>query len=142
MVGSEYPSRECGNCPHLATFQPIENRNGRPDISFIENNTVPKPQVRFQDTTNLTENNLGVGSSNLKPDLAVSPVSKLKNSQQKTVAGKSPQALKSNKGGFPPCNETVKKERLFTKDGYEVKEGGDKIPCECEETQGKNTYCL
>lgn len=124
---SEYPSRHCGNCPHLGAFQSVENTNGRPDTSYLQKNTVPKPRVTFKDGPNLDQHHLGVSGSNLKPNLTVAPVDCDKSTEGKYI----PWSLNRNneeqkiskpeqgyKGGILSCSETGKKGHDTAREQY------------------------
>lgn len=149
---SEYPTRDCGECPHLGAFQRVESETGRPDTSYLGKNTTPKPHVTFKDSANLDHPHLGVVTSKLKPNLAVRPVLHEKSAEEKQINlilnEKNEEQNLGYKGGIPPCSSLERKERDFSKAPYLVKpkniyvendscEEGDKIECDCQQTQGK-----
>ncbi|CAH1991084.1 unnamed protein product [Acanthoscelides obtectus] len=86
---AEYPPRMCGPCPHAAHFEDTEADH------YFSRNQNPEPHVRFHEATNLNEQNIGVTSANLSPDLRVSPV---KGQGGSGTEGK-------YLGGIPPCQD-------------------------------------
>ncbi|VEN46020.1 unnamed protein product [Callosobruchus maculatus] len=86
---AEYPPRTCGPCPHSAHFENAEDQH------YFSSKETPEPRVKFHDATNLNEQNIGVTSANLSPDLRVSPV------QERAGNGKEGKYL----GGIPPCQD-------------------------------------
>ncbi|CAH1155106.1 unnamed protein product [Phaedon cochleariae] len=92
---AEYPTRQCGPCPHLAKFGKVENRD------YLSQNTTPEPQITLQTPQKANEYNLGVPTTNLQPNLAVSPISRVRfdeNNNGQKDGGRF-------KGGIPPCAE-------------------------------------
>nr|CAI5829131.1 unnamed protein product [Callosobruchus analis] len=86
---AEYPPRTCGPCPHIAHFENTEDQH------YFSSKETPEPRVKFHEATNLNEQNIGVTSANLSPDLRVPPI------KEQTGNGKEGKYL----GGIPPCQD-------------------------------------
>lgn len=144
---SEYPNRDCGDCPHLGAFQASENNKYRPDTSYLRENTVPKPRVTFQDFSDTNQNHLGVGSTTLKPNLSVfSPTEQSQISEvSREVVQKSEQSEKRYKGGIPPCSHPQKqleceqehKQPNISGNKQEFCKKEDPLDCDCHNIAGK-----
>ncbi|KAG5890398.1 hypothetical protein JTB14_026281 [Gonioctena quinquepunctata] len=92
---SEYPTRHCGPCPYLAHF---ENCCQRKD--YLTRNSMPEPQIEFGNAPKFGEDNLGVPSASLRPNLDVSPIKQVKFDENNGEG----QGDGRYKGGIPPCD--------------------------------------
>ncbi|XP_072378548.1 tektin-4-like [Diabrotica undecimpunctata] len=107
---AEYPTRHCGPCPNLAQFV------SREEAARYEQKTVPN--IEFHEFQRSDEPGLGVNTSNLKPDLTVSPVKEVHFENKDHRVGN------GYVGGIPEC-EMSKQEACHCcndKNGIEKKE--------------------
>ncbi|XP_023015774.1 tektin A [Leptinotarsa decemlineata] len=89
---SEYPTRHCGPCPHLAHFENVEKKD------YLTTNSLPEPRIEFSNAPKFGEQNLGVGSTDLNPNLGVSPIKEVKFDEKVS------NNAEKYKGGIPPCD--------------------------------------
>lgn len=140
---AEYPSRTCGPCPGLAQFQekvsywkpqhPLKTGLQSPKASdYLTQKTVPKPQVKFQDSIQPPRQHLGVSGNYVPPDLHQSPV----NTEQLEVVQEDVPVKRHNWGGMPPCAEASMKQCCLT----EEKANRVQIDCEVFNKEGLRTF--
>ncbi|KAK9869352.1 hypothetical protein WA026_003109 [Henosepilachna vigintioctopunctata] len=96
---TEYPHRYCGECPHIAHFE----RAADPQY-YISGNTVPKPNVKFQQNCVDKDPKLGATMTNNPPSLNAPPMKLHECGQNCTHEDHSPpQQQEPYTGGIPPC---------------------------------------
>ncbi|XP_030745690.1 tektin-4 [Sitophilus oryzae] len=101
---AEYQHRSCGPCPYYAKFAP------RTELPYLSQNTVPNPNIAFQDSSHANQHHLGVSTAYQSPDLKLPPQKEhqINYDIQNRQFTNEESVLRHEMGGMPNCLEAQK----------------------------------
>ncbi|ENN82640.1 hypothetical protein YQE_00988, partial [Dendroctonus ponderosae] len=130
---AEYPPRSCGPCPYLAQF----GSNPPKSSDFLAQNTVPEPQVKYQQNTE-QEYNLGVPKGYQSPNIH-EPPTKASNidyePKESNFFNREEALMRHDLGGMPPWARAAT-ERCCLNRTTGQEENKAKIDCEVFNKEG------